>query len=299
VQGYPEIAPESVYEDDDEPALVAALVSYDAHDWETAKVSLEPIAIAGNRLAIFKYANTLGNLGETEASEHFWRIAVAAGDTNAANNLANLLKNQGRHDEVLPLYLESAEGGSFDAMQNIGIYIQDEDPAGAEEWFLKSVAAGGVKACANLSLMYFNQGRLEEAFKYVELGIERGSIYAGTSAAMYYMNNEDWDSTLVAARRALTLANEENTEGQAHPYKMIVVALINLLRFEEAEKAIADCVSQGIDGTEEMVDWLKLMREANPEVEQQSSTQKVNFCTNCGTKAQSGSLFCTNCGTKL
>ena len=289
-----------IHEDDDLPDLLSALIAYDAHNWELAKAQLEPIARTGNRLALFKFANTLDNLGDTATAEHYWRIAVAGGDTNAGINLANLLKYEGRnHEEVVALYQAGIDAGNVDAIRNLGVYIEDDDPDGAEALYLRAVEAGDGKSCANLALKYFTEGNVEKAMEFAELGIERGNMYSATSIALYHMRREEWELTLAAARRALTLATPDNLADQTHPYNMVAISLINLLRFDEGERAIQDCKNHGNNDTAEMLNWLGLMREANPDPLVARTSSGPNFCTSCGTKAQSGSLFCTNCGSKL
>jgi tetratricopeptide (TPR) repeat protein len=289
-----------IHEEDDLPELVSALIAYDAHNWELAKTQLAPIARTGNRLALFKFANTLDNLGDLVAAEHYWRLAVAGGDTNAGINLANLLKDEGRnHEEVIALYQAGIDAGNVDALRNLGVYIEDDDPEGAAALYMRAVDAGDAKSCANLALKYFTEDDFEKAMRFAELGFSRGSMYSFTAVALYHMRREEWELTLAAARRALTLSSPENLADQTHPYNMVAIALINLLRFDEGEKAIQDCVDHGISDTTEMLNWLALMREAYPGESAAQPSSGPNFCTNCGTKVQQGNLFCSNCGSKL
>lgn len=288
-----------IHEDDDLPALVAALVEYDAHNWELAKAQLEPIARTGNRLALFKFANALDNLGDVVAAEHYWRLAVAGGDTNAGINLANLLKDEGRnHEEVIALYQAGIDAGNVDSLRNLGLYIEDDDPDGAEALYLRAVEAGDGKSCANLALKYFTEGDADKAMEFAELGIERGNMYSATSIALHHMRREEWELTLAAARRALTLATPENLADQTHPYNMVAISLINLLRFDEGERAIQDCKNHGNDETDEMLNWLGLMREAFAGESTAQPSSGPNFCTSCGTRVQPGNRFCSNCGIK-
>lgn len=289
-----------IHEEDDLPELVAALVEYDAHNWELAKAQLEPIARTGNRLALFKFANTLDNLGDLVAAEHYWRIAVAGGDTNAGINLANLLKDEGRnHEEVIALYQVGIDAGNVDALRNLGVYIEDDDPEGAAALYLRAVEAGDGKSCANLALKYFTEGDADRAMEFAELGIERGNMYSATSIALYHMRREEWELTLAAARRALTLSTAENVADQVHPLNMTAMSLIYLLRFDEAETAIQDLVDYGVADTSEVVNFLGLMREAYPNLAVAQPSGGPNFCTSCGTKVLQGNLFCSNCGSKL
>jgi TPR repeat protein len=234
------------------------------------------------------------------SAENFWRLAVAGGDTNAGINLANLLKDEGRnHDEIVDLYETAIEAGNIDAIRKLGLYIEDEDPDAAEALYRRAVDAGDAKYCANLALKFFTEGDVAQATAFAELGIVRGNMYSATAIALYHMRREEWELTLAAARRALTLANQDNVEDQKHPYNMIAISLINLHRFDEGERAIQDCIDHGITDTDELVNWLGLMRDAFPQTGQANGVAGPNFCTNCGTKAQQDHVFCSNCGIKL
>lgn len=295
-----EIPVSSIYVDDTNPELLLALKAYDAANWKLAKEQLEPIARAGNRLALFKYANTLDDLGDIVAAEHFWRLAAAGGDVKAGINLANLFKDQSRnHDEIIELYTAAIDAGNVDAIRNLALYIEDNDPKGAEALYLKAVEAGDAKSCANLALIYFTKGKDAEALKYSELGFQRGSIYSVTILALQHINREEWEPALLEARRALTLSTPQNTADQEHPLKLIVFALIQLFRFDEAEKAIEDCQARGITETAELTDLLDLVRDSQREVAQEPIDSRPKFCAECGTKTQIDNLFCMNCGNKL
>jgi tetratricopeptide (TPR) repeat protein len=290
----------SIFIDDSAPDLLIALEGYDAENWDLAKRQLEPIARAGNRLALFKYANTLDSLGDEVAAEHYWRLAVAGGDIKAGINLANLFKDRGQnHDEIIRLYNLAIDAGNVDAIRNLALYIEDDDPNGAEALYLRAVEAGDAKSCANLALQHFTEGNVEEALKFAELGFQRGSMYSVTLIALQHSKREEWDLALAEAKRALTLSTPENFDDQQHPYKLIALALIQLLRFDEAERAIQDCYDHGIPETDSLKETLNMARGNQHEVAPVQAELTPKFCTDCGTRAQAGNLFCTNCGNKL
>jgi tetratricopeptide (TPR) repeat protein len=290
----------SIFVDDSAPDLLIALEGYDAQNWDLAKIQLEPIARSGNRLALFKFANTLDNLGDIVAAEHFWRLAVAAGDIKAGINLANLYKERRQnHDEIIRLYTQAIDAGNVDAIRNLALYIEDDDPEGAETLYLQAVEVGDAKSCANLALKHFTEGSIPEALRYAELGFQRGNMYSVTLIALQHIKREEWDLALTEARRALTLSTPENLDDQQHPYKLVVFSLIQLFRFDEAEKAIEDCHNHGISETAELEDLLNLVRGTTPEAAPSQVNLKPKFCTACGTKVQVESIFCGNCGSKL
>jgi tetratricopeptide (TPR) repeat protein len=289
-----------IHENDDEPDLLIALQGYDKQNWDLAKIQLEPIARTGNRLALFKFANTLDNLGDLEAAEHFWRIAVAGGDTNAGINLANLYKDQGRnHDEIIQLYMQGINAGNVDAIRNLALYVEDDDPEWAEGLYLRAVEEGDAKSCANLALNRFSEDNVEEALRFAELGYQRGNMYSVTVIALHHMHREEWELAIAESRRALTLSTDKNVADQKHPYKLIALGLIQLFRFDEAQKAIQDCYDQNVPETDELSDFLDMMRDSQEENTWTQTGHRPNFCTSCGNKVQADNLFCSSCGNKL
>jgi tetratricopeptide (TPR) repeat protein len=290
-----EIPVSLLHRDDNAKDLLAALIPYDAHQWEEALEPLEAVARTGNILALFKYANTLGNLDIDDAAEHFWRIAIDAGHTDSCNNLANLLKNQGRNEEVLPLYQKAADAGAPDAIFNIGLLLQDEDPEAGEEWFLKAVEAGHAKACSNLALKYFTEERLEEAYKYAELGIERGCLYAAGAIGLYHQRREEFDLAVEALNRAIPLFSISNYNDQVHIYNLLAFCQIMLGRYAEAEETIEHCREHESIQTEDFVNLITKLRDADSN----EAHVTPKFCPGCGTPTVAGNSFCTNCGKGL
>lgn len=289
-----------IHKDDDAPELLGALQTYDEKDWGRAKALLEPIARTGNRLALFKFANTLDNLGDSEGAEHFWRLAVAGGDTNAGINLAILFEEQGRnHEEIIQLYKRAIDAGNVDAIRNLALYVEDEDPAWADELFLDAVDKGDAKSCANLALNRFAEGKDSEALRFAEMGYRRGNMYSVTVIALHHTNLEEWDAAIVESRRALTLSTPENVQDQKHPYHLIALSLIQLRRLDEAQQAIQDCYDHDVPEADDLSNILDLMRESLQESVSPTSELRPNFCTSCGNKAQANHLFCSSCGKKL
>lgn len=199
-------------------------------------------------------------------------------------------------DEVRPLYEIAAAAGAPDALFNIGLLIQEENPEEAESWFLKAVAAGHAKACANLALKYFEEDRIEEAFEIAELGISRGDFYSASAIAVYHQRRSEWEDVIVAARRALTLADHTNINYQGHAWDFIALGLIMLHRFEEAEKAIQDCKDHNTPQADALA---RLIETARQEQAANQAATSPKFCPNCGASVGEGNTFCTSCGKQL
>lgn len=267
----PTIPASNVYVADDESDLVEALTLYDSALWDEAAEALEPIANRGNLLAIFKFANTLEELGHLEAAEHYWRVAVAAEDGNSCNNLANLLERQGRDLEVGPLYERAIELGCADAMRNLGIWVQDDDPDQAEHWFLRAIEAGVSEAYANLARLYLEQSSESKFLEIALLGIQQGSCYSASLIVIYYFEKNEYEQAIEAAQVALEMWANTNVEQQTNIYKLWVLSFIRLGRLEEAESTIESCSEDVRQKMGELVDLLSEVRAGGTEAEARDS----------------------------
>lgn len=248
----PSISPEKVYENNEEPRLQAALALYDDEKWEEAALSLGPIANDGNLLAIFKYANTLENLGEHVAAEHYWQVAVSAGDGNSANNLANLKKRQGRDHEVTALYELAVELGCVDALRNLGIWIQDEYPERAERLFREAIESQVSGACANLAQLLFEQDRESEAMEWLEMGISRGEFYSAGLLVVHFFQREDYEAVVKAVQDNHSIWHSHSFDNPAHPFKLLVLSLLYLGRTDEASEVLEECGEVGVPELESL-----------------------------------------------
>lgn len=271
----PTIHASNVYVGDDEPDLVQALTYYDSGLWAEAAEVLEPIANKGNLLAIFKFANSLEELGHFEAAEHYWLVAVAAEDGNSCNNLANHLKRQGRGEEARELYEKASELGCSLAMRNLGIELQDDDPKQAEQWFLKAIDAGVSEAYANLAQLYLEQSRESEFLEFARLGIQQGSCYSASLIVVYYFQRDEYEQAIEAAQVALDMWASTNVEQQTHVYQLWVVSLIRLGRLEEAESTIESCSEEIREYMGELVDLLSEVRAGGTEAEARDSYSRA------------------------
>lgn len=257
MKSLPSIPPENVYENDVEPGLSEAIVLYDEERWSETAIMLEPIANGGNLLAIFKYANTLEKLGDPTAAEHYWRAAVGAGDANSANNLANLMKRQGRIEEVTSLYELAIKLGCADAIRNLGIWIQDEQPEQAEKLFREAIELQVAGACANLGKLLLDQGRESEAMQHLELGVSRGEFYSAGLLAVHFFLRDEYESVITIIQENDSIWESHSFFDANHPYKLLVLSLFFLGRSDEASKALEKCQRAGVPDLDELYELIQ------------------------------------------
>lgn len=278
-----------VHSDDENPSLIEALKPYDAGDYESAIVLLEPLVRAGNLLAIFKYANSLDWLDQPDDAVHFWRIAVAAGHMPSRNNLANNLKRKGRTEEAHDLYLAAAEAGESDAMFNLGLLLENSDWPTAMKWFKNAVAAGHAKVCANLAAKFFADEDVETAMFYAQLGIQRQDGYSALTVALHHWKHEQLEKVLEFTDRALALNDPLRNSWLVHALSLRALALVGLNRLDESWIAYQDCLDAGADAE-------TLSNLSSAILAKQAVTDADLSCRNCGAVPPVTAKFCTNCG---
>ncbi len=278
-----------VHSDDENPALIEALKPYDAGDYQTAIVLLEPLVRAGNLLAIFKYANSLDWLDQPEDAVHFWRIAVSAGHMPSRNNLANNLKSKGRTEEAHELYLAAAEAGESDAMFNLGLLLEKTDWPTALMWFKRAVAAGHAKVCANLAAQFFADQDVETAMFYADLGMQRQDGYSALTVALHHWKHDRLEKVLEFTDLALTFNDPLRKNWLENALSLRALALVGLDRLEEGWIAYQACIDAGVDAeTLSNLSSVLLSKQSLPEVDAS--------CSNCGFVPLAAAKFCTNCG---
>lgn len=287
-----EIPFELLHYNDDHPKLMSTTDAYFAGELDTVITPLNDLAREGNITAIFRLANVLSNIGEIDQAKYFWRIALAGGHTAAANNLANQLKHEGKKQEAMKLYEISAKAGESDGLFNLGLLVEEDDPAAAEKYFLEAVQAGHPKACANLALICFAAERVNEAFYFAELGISRNDFFSAMALALHYQKLEDWEKTLDACRRSISLSSSEDTPYSIHAYDLIALALLQLNRLDEATTAIEEC---RIRGSQQYLGLIELQEALNLAANMNST----KFCSNCTSNVTRTAKFCSQCGSRF
>lgn len=112
-------------------------------------------ALAGDLLHQYNLAWCLEEAGEPEAAEHWYRIAYARGDMDAAVNLAGILHDRDpvvHRAEALRLWADAAEHGDADAAFCAAHLCWDfRDTAGARRWLVRAADLGDPQAARILA----------------------------------------------------------------------------------------------------------------------------------------------------
>jgi len=279
-----EVPTDSIHRDDASAELEAALAFYDVLDWENAKRTLGPIARSGNLKALFKYANTLDNLGDSESAAHFWGIAVRGGDIDSCNNLANYFKSIGNIDEAKRLYEIAAAVNQSDALFNLGLLFDEDDPETASTYFAAAVKAGHAQVCGKLAHESKVDGRIDLMLEYAQLGIERGDFFSPMVLALYYFEIENWDESLRFVNIALS-TKEVERRAQYHSALSLLASIhVSMDDFEAGLEAAERAVAHGSTDAQAIVDLL---------------APSLRKCPNCFKPFESEDKFCAQCGTSV
>jgi TPR repeat protein len=279
-----DVSDDLLHRDDDMEPLVSALVFYDNLDWDKAKKTLEPIARTGNLKALFKFANTLDNLGEVDAAAHFWQIGVRGGDTDSCNNLANHFKSIGDVDEAKRLYEIAAAVGQSDALFNLGLLYDDDEPETAAEYFAAAVKAGHSQVCGKLAHESKVEGRIDQMLEYAQMGIERGDFFSPMVLSLYYFDIENREESLRFVNIALSTDGAERRPQYASALSLLASIHVSMDNFELGLQTAEFAVAHGSEDAQAIVDLLS------------SSLRK---CSNCLKPFEMGNKFCSQCGAKL
>ncbi len=109
-----------------------------------------------------------------KAKYYYWRSAEnLTSDWQIYNNIALIECQQGRWDSALDFFKKILviEPRAATIYNNMGtLYLQKDDPAEAERYFLKAVKQNAylLEPRLNLAFVYYNQGKAGEAIKLVE-----------------------------------------------------------------------------------------------------------------------------------
>lgn len=279
-----DVSDELFHYDDEAETLKAALVFYNNRDWENAKKALEPIARTGNLRALFKYANTLDNLNEVDAAVHYWQIGVRGGDTDACNNLANYFKSIQNIDEAKRLYEIAAAVEQPDALFNLGLLFEDNEPGMASHYFQAAVKAGHGQVCGKLAHEAKADGRIDLMLEYAQIGIERGDFFSPMVLSVYYYENENWQESLRFVNCALSTEGVEDRPQYASALSLLASVQVSMDDFEAALHTAELAVAQGSTEAQEIVDLL---------------SPQIRKCSRCYKPFSVENKYCVQCGQKL
>jgi tetratricopeptide (TPR) repeat protein len=133
-----------------------------------------------------RFAGSLGmalvELGDRERAEDVLRLAIDSGDAAAANDLAILLRDEGRLGEAVQVLATAAAAGDPQALANIiELHLEAGDlaaAAAAAERYADESRPDTIVALADVRAQ---QGRLDDAEGYYRWAAELGGLRAHTA----------------------------------------------------------------------------------------------------------------------
>jgi tetratricopeptide (TPR) repeat protein len=300
-----------LFDNPDEPRLLAALESYDADDYATAEHALAPLATEGNVTAIFKYANTLDRLGRTSEAVDWWWIAAGFGHGGSMNNLALALVENGQPEEAERLYENSFAAGNPEGGFNLAGLLEDRGEIDKFAALLERIGdSGWPRAYARLGLYYVLQvgdaEAIEKATVIFNKGISVGNAACHAGMAAIAQGRDDWGETCEWAQRALDCefdAHEIRTRlpGYVHAYLGSAY-----LKFSDFESALLHLAEAHHLGALDDAQYTTLRDFAEAQVAEQhnefgpnSQLGAVLSCPSCSQPALPEYRYCSNCGNEL
>ncbi|MGH3757792.1 SEL1-like repeat protein [Actinophytocola sp.] len=146
---------------------------------ETLDVSWFTDRAAGGGHAAAMNDSAIRRLKRGEDAEPLFREAAIAGNTNAAYNLAGLLKARGEFAEAEHWYRLAIDKGHRDALNNFGTMLMDLGRYAEAKMYLRRLATSGDHdAEVNLGYLFIALGREHEARMWLRRASEGGHPHA-------------------------------------------------------------------------------------------------------------------------
>jgi tetratricopeptide (TPR) repeat protein len=149
---------------------------------------LEPHVGQGDRRFAGRLGVALVQLGERERAERVLRLAVESGDVPAANDLAILLRDEGRLVEAVHLLVDAAAAGDQLAAANlVALHLEAGDvsaAAAAAEQYATERRPDTILALADVRVQ---QGRYADADALYRRAGELGALRAHTAYGQFLL----------------------------------------------------------------------------------------------------------------
>ena len=177
---------------------MAELCHFDG-DIEAEMAWLEGAATAGNMTAMAAAASRRAQLGDYDKAIEWYETAHRAGHLDAHHDLALLYGRIGMREESKRLLLELAhDDDDDDAMSALGLlYFEDGELEEASRWLERSASMNNPKGLNNLGVLRRDQGEHERAEAAFRRAAEFGEVQAAVSMSSYAIEGGD---TLSAIR---------------------------------------------------------------------------------------------------
>lgn len=172
-------------------------------------------------------------------AKSYYQKAIDKGNTNALNNLANILEKEGKKEEAKRNYILAIENGHFIAMYNLALLYEDEGhKKEAEKYYLLAIKKGQTEALYNLALLYDDENRKKDAEKYYLLAIKKKNTEALYNLAILYYS----EGRLKDAEKYYLLAIEK---GNINALNNLGVLYEDESRIKESEKYYLQAIEKG------------------------------------------------------
>lgn len=131
------------------------------------------VSPADTPATLFARGQRFADQDDLPQAEILWRSAALQGHTGAMNNLANLLRTQGKPREAHDWYRKAAEQGDVDAMGNLGSLLHEiKRFSDAQDWWRRAAEAGNPDAMYNLAVMLDKSLRFDDALVWYRQAAE-------------------------------------------------------------------------------------------------------------------------------
>jgi tetratricopeptide (TPR) repeat protein len=184
----------------------------DSGSWTAAIEFLTPLLEQGHLEFAGRLGVALGELGDHSRAEQMLRLAVAQRELPAANDLALLLRADGRFAEAVRVLTDAAEAGDRQAPDNlVALHLEAEDLAAAVEAAERYADERRPDTLVALADVRAVQGRAAEADSLYRRAGELDAVRAHTAYAAFLVARGDLDG----ADREYREAERHNEPGWA------------------------------------------------------------------------------------
>jgi Tfp pilus assembly protein PilF len=168
---------------------------------------LAPLVADGRIELAGVLADVLADLGLTDDAEHAYHVATSRDDSEALNNFALFLADQGRHVEAVAMFERAITAGDLAAPANLArSYLHDlHDIAAAQAVAERHLGADAPTTYCALAEVYAELGRLDEAERLLCTAVELGAPQAHIDYASFLLHRR---SDVTAAEREYRLAGQ-------------------------------------------------------------------------------------------
>ena len=182
-----------------------------------------------------------------EAGEKALRIVDKKSRLLAQTRLATIYHFNGELAEAERLYREPAEAGHIAALVNLGSLLRASEPDEAERLLLRAADQGDPLGKSNLANLYISQGRFAAARDLAEEAVQDGTHYPSFVQLAQLIEDSDPDRAESLLRRAVELADADETPRfatETRP-KFALGRFLLLSDPEESGQLLEECANNG------------------------------------------------------